>query len=34
MCFGLKRSGSPKYIEGVDQPVGLLLSFSTVRRKR
>src|SRR5580692_719566 len=34
LCFGLERSESPKYSAGIDQPVGLGLPFSTVRRKR
>jgi hypothetical protein len=32
--FGLKRSVSPKSSAGIDQPVGLALPFSIVRRKR
>ena len=34
LCFGLERSGSPKYSAGIDQPIGLAFPFSTVRRKR
>ena len=34
MCSGLERSESPEHSAGIDQPVVLVLPFSTVRRKR
>ena len=34
MSLALERSGSPKSMEAVDQPIDLLLLFSIVRRNR